>query len=368
MPQKILFTIDSLFALDTPAHQLALLTAGLVEKGFEVHVASLSDPYTVSHEFPSSVQLHFLARTERRDWLLSRRVKSLARRLQPDFVHAWGIKSHKDTFAFLRAPTNFARYCTYLELPQSRQPILRRWLHESLTENITSIVTHDAIADALVDDGFDCEFVVIENAIQPKPTVLDIRQQVLNHLDIPDDSILCCSIAEFQPRTRLKDLIWATDLLYAIRNDVHLLLVGSGKQRKRLEKFLWQTKAGSNVHFIDPLDPSINFLNSNLFRAIDVYWSSHLIQPNSSSILQAMEQGVPVISVFGPGTENLILHQQTAMGVNFGARDEFARWTKYFIEQTDSANQLTSQAKQFVKRFDAEAMVRRYLSCYKSGA
>ena len=81
-------------------------------------------------------------------------------------------------------------------------------------------------------------------------------------------------------------------------------------------------------------------------------------------MLQAMQQGVPVISVFGPGTENLIRHQQTAMGVNFGARDEFARWTKYFIEQSESAKKLTSQAQQFIKRFDTARMIERYLSCY----
>ena len=153
MPQKILFTIDSVFALDTPAHQLALLSAGLVEKGCEVHVASLSDSQSVSHEFPASVQLHFLARASRRDWLLPRRVSSLVKRLKPDIIHAWGIDSHKATFAFLRAPSNVAKYCTYLELPKIRQPILWRWLHESLTENITSVVSHDAIADALEADG-----------------------------------------------------------------------------------------------------------------------------------------------------------------------------------------------------------------------
>ena len=364
MPRRILFTIDSLFALDTPAHQLALLTAGLAEKDFEVHVASLGDPRSVSHEFSPAVKLHFLARTKHRDWLLPRRIRSLVKRIHPNIVHAWGIHSHKATFAFQRSTSKFAQFCTYLEMPQTHQPILRRWLHESLTENITSIVSHDAIADALAVDGFDREFVVIENGVQPQSPMSGIRQQVLKHLEIPDSSILCCSIGQFQPRTRLKDLIWAADLLYAIREDVHLVLIGSGPQRKRLQKFLWQTKAGPNVHFIDPQAGSNEFLNSNVFGAIDIYWNPHFIQPNSSPMLQAMQQGVPVISVFGPGTNNLIRHQQTAMGVNFGARDEFARWTKYFIEQSESAKKLTSQAQQFIKRFDTERMIERYLSCY----
>ena len=365
--QKILFTIDSLFVLGTPAHQLMLLASGLIEQGFEVHVVSLSDPNTIRHAMPASVTVHFIGRAEKRDYLRSVRLRSLVKQIKPDIFHAWGIDAHRTSFIATMGLDRCAKVCTYLEFPPARQMILGRWLHESLTnEDVTSVVAHEAIADALVADAFDCEFVVIGNAVEnfSKNNDSTIRTQIKKHLEIPDDTFIAMSIAKFQPRTRLKDLIWAADLLYCIRDDVHLILVGYGAQEKRLKKFLWQTEAGPNVHFLDPRDPSLSFLTADFIGAADVYWNSHLGHANSSPMLMAMGQGVPVISVLGPGTENLILHQQSAMAVNFGARDEFARWTKYVIEQKESTKQLALQGQQFVERLDSKTMVEKYLNCY----
>jgi glycosyltransferase involved in cell wall biosynthesis len=74
-----------------------------------------------------------------------------------------------------------------------------------------------------------------------------------------------------------------------------------------------------------------------------------------------MANGVPAISVFGDGTKEIILHQQTAMAVNYGARDEFARWTKFLIEKPDAARQLADQGKAHVReQFSLEQMISAY--------
>jgi len=76
-----------------------------------------------------------------------------------------------------------------------------------------------------------------------------------------------------------------------------------------------------------------------------------------------MANAVPVISVYGDGTQEAILHQQTGMAVNYGARDEFARWTKFLIEKTDAARQLADQGKAHVlETFPLEEMVSAYRS------
>ena len=76
-----------------------------------------------------------------------------------------------------------------------------------------------------------------------------------------------------------------------------------------------------------------------------------------------MANAIPVISVYGEGTEETILHQQTGMAVNYGARDEFARWTKFLIEKPDAARRLADQGKAHVlEKFPLEKMVSEYLS------
>jgi len=155
----------------------------------------------------------------------------------------------------------------------------------------------------------------------------------------------------------MKDLIWATDLLNCIRDDFHLVIVGEGNQRKNLQRFASFTEAESHVHFLPPDQAE------GLLGALDVYWHSHLIHPLPSSLLCAMASAVPVISVYGDGTEEPILHQQTGMAVNYGARDEFARWTKFLIEKPDAARQLADQGKAHVlENYSLAQTVAGYLS------
>jgi len=84
--------------------------------------------------------------------------------------------------------------------------------------------------------------------------------------------------------------------------------------------------------------------------------------------MYAMHCGVPAISVYGPGTADVIGHQETGFAANFGARDEFARWTKYLLEQTESGNQLARQGKEsLVGKFTVEQTAAGWLQLYQAG-
>jgi len=81
--------------------------------------------------------------------------------------------------------------------------------------------------------------------------------------------------------------------------------------------------------------------------------------------MSAMANGIPSISVYGPGTKEIIRHQETGFAVNFGARDEFARWTKFLIEKPEQAARLARQGQEFVNaQFTKSTMVDGYLAIY----
>jgi len=216
----------------------------------------------------------------------------------------------------------------------------------------------------------------IEN-INPRNAVcvvpLAIRQENADHIQCKQrllqtigregqDIVLVGSVADYEPRTRLKDLIWATDLLSCIRDDVHLMLVGSGWQKAGLLRFLAPTDA--NVHFVPEQD-----LESHHLAGLDVFWQSHCIQPLPAAMMLTMSFGVPVISVAGPGLTELVRHQQTGMIVNVGARNEFARWTKFMIENQPLARQLGIQGQQHVlTRYGAGKNWTDYERIYRRGS
>ncbi len=170
------------------------------------------------------------------------------------------------------------------------------------------------------------------------------RQVLRDRLGLPDSTIVAGTVAALTARTRLKDLIWATDLLTTIRDDFHLAIFGCGPQYARLRRFAELTEAAEHVHFLgEPADAL------TLFQGLDIYWHSHLRQPNPVNVLSAMAMGIPVISVLGPETSDVVKPLQTGLGVNFGARDEFARWSKYLIEQTESADRISQQGANLVR-------------------
>ena len=104
-----------------------------------------------------------------------------------------------------------------------------------------------------------------------------------------------------------------------------------------------------------------------MLAGLDFYWHSHLIEPLPANLLAAMANGIPAISVYGPGTSEIIKHQETGFAVNFGARDEFARWTKYLIELPEQAAKLSSQGQAFRQTTDLpiEITLNHYLQLYR---
>jgi len=103
-----------------------------------------------------------------------------------------------------------------------------------------------------------------------------------------------------------------------------------------------------------------------LIPGLDFFWQSHLNEPLPSALCHAMLSNVPVVSVYGPGTSELIQHQETGFATNVGARDEFARWTKFLLEQTEQGQQLADQGRASLKgKFPASEMAAAYRAFYQ---
>jgi glycosyltransferase involved in cell wall biosynthesis len=170
------------------------------------------------------------------------------------------------------------------------------------------------------------------------------RQRLRSRLSLPENSFLAGAVAPLVPRTRIKDLIWATDLLSVFLENFHLIIWGTGTQHRDLIRFANQTEAADRIHFLYE-----GRAGGEDLAGLDCFWQAHLREPASWAMLNAMSLGVPVIAVAGQGTDEWIRHQQTGFSVNFGARDEFARWTKFLMEQVAAADQVATQARQWIE-------------------
>ncbi len=384
---RLLFVIESLFPLG-PAQQLVRLAHELAGQSFDLHVAVLS-PSTVPDwlaRLPLTVH-HLMAPTTRpagtvrfrSAQVLSRancettfRLRNLIRTLRPTLVQAWCGNSALITLAAAQFPISGRRAdlpLFYTELFLNPEKTLTQQWYESRCSRgfAATMVSHAAVKAHLIETGFDGRIEVVPNQIgfgiaPPSATERETARQLLRaNLNLPAKALVAGTVARLIPRTRLKDLIWATDLLTCVRDDFHFLIIGEGTQRNRLGQFAALTESNQHIHFLGEPPEALRIL-----QGLDFYWHSHLLEPLPGNLLTAMALGIPAISVYGPGTTEIIRHQQTGFATNFGARDEFARWTKYLIEQTEPAKQLAAQGQTFVQQnFDNAGLAESYLKIWR---
>ena len=373
MSRSIVYIADSLNALDDSL-QLKLLASELARSDdWEVHVALLSTSSDAINPLAEvDVKIHRLTEgtgSSNRNagfpatLLAGRALKQLLASVQPNVVHTWGQQAGR-CMGVARAVTKSGApdpkwISTFVRKPEKSGVVVGAWDRRVCQQVESVFVPHASLMPFVVETGFTKEQVsVLPNATVTLPSRDETRDKLLERIGIAGTSaIVAGTVADLIPATRMKDLIWATDLLNCIRDDFHLVIVGEGNQRKNLQRFASFTEAESHVHFLPPDQAE------GLLGALDVYWHSHLIHPLPSSLLCAMASAVPVISVYGDSTEEPILHQQTGMAVNYGARDEFARWTKFLIEKPDAARQLADQGKAHVlENYSLAQTVAGYLS------
>jgi len=368
--KRVLYVIDSLVRFGA-TRQLDLLT-GELANDFDVHVAVLdSPPNTVSCKalmFDETLTLHHLGAGGRSNNIRSLtrsgfRLRKLIRKLEPNILHAWCQPTERVTLAASFEFDSIPTFVTELHARPSTNMTMEA-IDQRLGKDVRRyIVPHEEIKKSLVSHQYPAENIeIIASAIGQ--TSLDrttARRKLIQLCGFGEHVNIAGAVAPLVPRSRLKDLIWATDLLTCIRDDVHFFIFGKGPQRKRLEKFAFQTEAGHHVHFVDSEMHAFE-----LIPGLDFFWQSHLNESLPSAMHHAMQCEVPVISVYGPGTKELITHQETGFATNFGARDEFARWSKFLLEQTDQAKQLAEQGRASIKgKYPVAQMVEAYRKLYE---
>ena len=359
---RILFVIESLFSQGS-IQQLLPIARSLAEKSCEVHLVVFDNagPDPAENDRLSMFSSVHCLSGQRLSRTMSRhslqavsKLRKLIGELQPDVVHSWCGLSEWITLAATQYPVNSSgrkpkRFATELYL-QPEKGFSRQLFECKISSGFEKIIVpHETVKQHMINEWYDDElFRVIRHSIEvdsydlTKPRS-ELKTRLRQRLNLPDTVHIAGTVAPLIAKNRLKDVIWACDLLTCIRDDFHLVIIGNGTQRERLLKFASQTESGSHVHLLGEPDDA-----ASLMGGFDIYWQPHLNEPLPVNLIGAMAMGIPAISVFGSGTSEIIRHQETGFATNVGARDEFARWTKYLLELPDAAEKIAKQGQRFV--------------------
>lgn len=347
--------------------QMTLLACGLPRDEFEVHVAALTRGGPLAAELGrAGIETTVIGKAWKLDPRAYWRLKRHIARLQPDLIHTWLFAAN----AYGRAA---ALACGVKCLVAGERCVdpWKSWTQLAIdrylarrTERIVAV--SQGVRDFYVEKGLPADKIeVIPNGVPLAETVRleATRDEVLAELGLPHDARLVGLIGRLWPQKRVKDAIWAADLLKRIRNDVHLLVIGDGPHAARLRIFRDQCQIGDKVHFLGHRNDV-----PRLLPHLDLLWSTSAYEGQSNSIMEAMAAGVPVVATDIPGTRDLIVHGQTGYLVPVGkpCRAAVAKHTDRLLSDRELAARLGQAARQRMREdFSVEKMVVRYGELYR---
>ncbi len=343
--------------------QLALLANGLPRDEFDVHVTTLVDDGPFARTLSqASISVTNIGQSWTIDPFAYRRLRKQIRRLQPDIVHTWLFMAN----CYGRKAA-FRERVKHVVASEQHVDAFRPWhqlvLDRRLAKRTNRIVTNSrCVRDCLVQNRIAADkLTVIPNGVSPAETAkAKSRAEILKELGLPSDARLIASIGRLTPHKRLKDLIWATDLLSCVRDDAHLLIIGEGPHRARLERFRAQCHVTDQVHFLGHRDDV-----QQLLPHVDCVWIASSLEGQSNVIMEAMSAKVPVIASDIAANRELVVPNETGYLVRVGDRAAFARWTNYLLDNGRTAKSMGEKGQRRMQaEFSQERMVQRHVDLY----
>jgi glycosyltransferase involved in cell wall biosynthesis len=341
--------------------QLRLLLDHLPTERFTSHVCALESfdnpgpPLAPLAAPVTQLQLH-----RRLDWSGLCRLRALAAELRPHLIHTWGVDISASALvtklAGLRVPI-----VANVRTPQ-RQRGATDFVSRRLLPPVDRIVCNGAALAASYRDGAanESQVEVISDALSPATFSLN-RAALCRQLGLPPESRLLLAVTRLDHRARLKDLLWVTDLLHVVRDDLHTLIVGDGPQAEGLARFARQITIAPHVHWLSLRDDLTQWIG-----AVDALVVPGKRSGPSWAVFQARAAGVPVLAVDCPGAREAIPRSEHARLIKPGDRAELARSIHELLGDSASPPvERAAVAANTGERHQPEVVAARYRSVYQ---
>jgi hypothetical protein len=331
--RKVLFVISRL-EYSGPTGQLVLLIDYLPRPEFELHVCVLGPegPPTVR-----GVPVEFLGWKHLLDFKPLIRLRERIHGYQPDVIHAWGGPALR-AVALVGGAQNHRLVVS--GVPPRRQPGLRiPWLDRWLLGRAAA----GSAGLGLLAPG-----AVLQAGPARPPGV-------------PASARLLVGVGPLEPAKGYRDGIWVLDILRFLYEDLHLVLVGNGSDRPRLERFARIVRMEDRIHFVGHQETVAPWL-----AAAEVVWVPSHAEAGVNVALEAMSLGRPVIATRVPGLREIVADGETGFLIRPGDKAGLARRTRRLLDDPVLCRRFGEAARQRIRHhFSAEAQAEGYAELYR---
>jgi len=308
-------------------------------------------------------KVHVLPRKAGLDWQLIRNIRKLVREEGIDIVHC-----HQYTpwvYGW------FAHWCTAAKVVFTEHgrfyPDKTRWKALPLnlimafsTSLITAISqsTKSALQRHEFIPGFKC--TVIYNGIKGLEVSSNEVKNTRKSLSYNDDVKIIGTVARLDKIKNQIMLIKGFAKLAAINNDVRLLIVGDGPERKSLETLSEALHIKNKVDFVGFSNEPAQF-----FGAFDIFVLSSYTEGTAMTLLEAASLGIPCVVTNVGGNPEIILDRVNGLLVDSDNDEQLFCALKLLLEDSTLRAQLAVNARRrFDEHYSVKNMTGRFSTSY----
>ena len=251
-------------------------------------------------------------------------------------------------------------------------PLLPKWFTRSLAKRFSRhqgnsldgmVIPSRPMQRVLQDYGIQTTMEVIATGIEPESFVPGDRVAFREKFGIPQDRPVLLFVGRVAHEKNISFLIKVVDQVRRQVEDVLFVIAGEGPARASLEQEVRKRAIGENVRFIGYLDRHTEL--NNCYSAADIFIFSSRTETQGLVLLEAMAQGVPVVSTAELGTRDVL---QDGAGV-WIAQEELSDFSSNVVKMLDHAqvrSELGELGRAYANEWSSARQAKKMLMFYES--
>lgn len=237
----------------------------------------------------------------------------------------------------------------------SFEPVITFCLNAS---NAVTAVSQSLKDDTIAHFATTQEIHVIPNFIQVKPELLEKNLEKRRHYAMDNERILC-HISNFRQVKRVEDVV---RVFHKVQKEIpaKLILGGDGPERPFVERLGRELGICNKIIFTGKVRET-----GPILEISDLFLLPSETESFGLAALEAMAEGVPVVSSNTGGIPEVNVHDFSGYLSDVGNVDEMAQYALSILKSDDQLAQFSNNAFERAKTFSLSSVLPMYEELYE---